>query len=383
MQRCPDEEAALRCGPVCLPAEVLLQGLEHRVAAAAVEVLELLQVLAPIALGEVGRHEQLRHRRGTEVGALLAQIELLQDGPGRYRPPQAQSGGEDLGEGAEVDDEVRGSCAARAGGVQRVKRWQRLALVAQEPVGIVLQHQQLALARDLHQAASARQGHRHPAGVVEVGDGVDELRALALRLEAVEQRLQLVDRHAFAIHLDLHHLRLVGAEGGYRTGVGGCLSDDHVAGVDERLAHQVDHLLTAGGHDQILGIHSGALGGHHLDDALHRRRHAFGGPILQGARRGLGGDVGHQLRVYLGGERRGVGQTPGQRDHLRPFGQSHHLAHRRAAHPPRTLGEQPLIARQLVRRGAGRAGWAGPSPPVVYRHDAPHGSARPSGGATA
>ncbi len=122
-------------------------------------------------------------------------------------------------------------------------------------------------------------------------------------MEAVEHGLELVDRHPVAVHLDLHYLRLVGPEGGHRPRVGGGLRDDHVAGVDQRLAHQVDHLLTAGGDDHVGGIHSGALLGHHLHDALHRRDHPLGGAVLQRARGGVRGDVRHQLRVQLRGER--------------------------------------------------------------------------------
>ena len=106
-KRRPDEQAALRCRPVCATAEMFLQRREHGVAAAAIEQLQLLQVLAPVALGEVGRHEQLRYRRRAQIGALLAEIELFKHWPWGHRPAQAQAGGEDLGEGAQVDDIVR------------------------------------------------------------------------------------------------------------------------------------------------------------------------------------------------------------------------------------------------------------------------------------
>ena len=69
--------------------------------------------------------------------------------------------------------------------------------------------------------------------------------------EAVEHRLQLVDRHPVGVHLDLHDVGLVGAERRHRAGVGRRLGDDHVARVDQRLADEVDHLLAAGRDDHV------------------------------------------------------------------------------------------------------------------------------------
>ena len=63
--------------------------------------------------------------------------------------------------------------------------------------------------------------------------------------------LERVDRHPVRVHLDLHDVGLVGAERRHRARVGGRLGDDHVARVDQRLAHQVDHLLAAGRDDHV------------------------------------------------------------------------------------------------------------------------------------
>jgi len=77
-----------------------------------------------------------------------------------------------------------------------MQRRQRLALVAEQPVWVVLEDQQLALVCDLDEASPARERHRHAARVLKVRDRVDELRAAALALERVEQILQLIDAHA-------------------------------------------------------------------------------------------------------------------------------------------------------------------------------------------
>ncbi len=183
-----------------------------------------------------------------------------------------------------------------------------------------------------------------------------------------EVRLELVDRHPVGVHLDLHDPRLVGVERGHRPRVGGGLGHDRVARIDERLAHQIDHLLAAGRHDHLVRIHRGAFGGHHLKDALDSAGHALGRAVLECARRRLGRDLGHQLGVELRRERPRLGQAAGQRDHLGPFGQGHHVAHRRGAHPARALGERPFVALQFV---GGRTRGS-PAGGVVYRHSAPN-----------
>ena len=92
-----------------------------------------------------------------------------------------------------------------------------------------------------------------PPGFWKLGIGVDELRPAALVVQPVEHALELVDRHALAVDRDLHDVGLVGPEGRHGPGVGGGLGDDHVAGVDQGLADEVDDLLAAGRDDQSSG----------------------------------------------------------------------------------------------------------------------------------
>ena len=242
----PDEQAALRPGPGRLAREVLGERLEHDVAPPPVDAGELADVGEPVALGEVGAHEQLRQRRGAEVRGALAEVELVEHGPRRGAPAQAQPGREDLRERAEVDHELAA--------VERVQRRQRLALVAQHPVRVVLEHEQLAAARDLDQPAAALERHRHPRGVLERRHRVDELRRAARGVEALELGLEQVDVHAVLVHADLHDVGLVGDEHRHRAGIRRALGDHDVARVDQRLADEVDHLLAAGGHEQVVGL---------------------------------------------------------------------------------------------------------------------------------
>ena len=60
---------------------------------------------------------------------------------------------------------------------------------------------------------------------------------------------------------------LVGAERRHRARIRRRLADHDVTGVDQRLAHQVDHLLAAGGDQHLVLVGHHPLGAHHLRDA--------------------------------------------------------------------------------------------------------------------
>ena len=261
-------------------------------------------------------------------------------GPGATAQPVADPGGEDLRERPEVDDEPSA--------VERAQRRQRVALVAQEAVGVVLEDEQLALGGDLHEAPAARERHRHAAGVLERRDGVDELRAPALGLQAVERRLELVDEHPVAVHRDLHDVGLVGGERRDRAGVGRRLGDDDVAGIDERLADEVDDLLAAGRDEDVGGVDLRALRGHHLDDRLAHAPEPLGGRVLQRLGRRLGGDAAHELGEQLRREARRVRLSAGQRDDVRALRDRHEIAHGGGRHPAGALGEQPCVAFEIA-----------------------------------
>ena len=160
-QRRPAEQAAGGVRPGRPFGEEPLQRLEHRVAALAVDAAEVVDVAAPVALAEVLANEVLGQGRGAEVGRLLSQHHLLHHRRRRAEPAEPDPGREDLGEGAEVEDVVAA--------VELVQRLDRLALVAQQAVRVVLDHDQLALAGELDQPPPPLGRHRHPGGVLEAG----------------------------------------------------------------------------------------------------------------------------------------------------------------------------------------------------------------------
>ena len=56
------------------------------------------------------------------------------------------------------------------------------------------------------------------------------------------------------VHLDLHDVGLEGGEARHRAGIRRRLGDHDVAGIEERAAHEVDHLLAAGGDHDVVGL---------------------------------------------------------------------------------------------------------------------------------
>ena len=195
----------------------------------------------------------------------------------------------------------------------------------------------------------------YPGGVLEGRHRVDELRPPAGGREPVEHPLELVDAHALGVDLHLQGLRFVGAENGHGAGVGRRLGDHDVAGIDQRLADQVDRLLAAGGDDDVVGVGIHALGAHHLADALPGLGEAFGGAVLKRLGRRLLRDPRHLRGEALRWEGRGVGKATGERDHLRPGGDLHQVAHRRGAHHPGARREQPGVALEIAGGGVGAA----------------------------
>src|ERR671910_1026792 len=167
----PHEEPALRVGPVDLFGHELGQGVEHRVAALLVHGGQAPDVGPPVRVLEVGGDHHLREVRGAEVGALLADVDLVQYPRLGMHPPEPDAGGEDLGERPEIDDPVEVSILL----LQRRKGGERLALEAEHPVGVVLHDHQVELARHLQKLPAPLGHHRNPGGVLEVGYGVYEL----------------------------------------------------------------------------------------------------------------------------------------------------------------------------------------------------------------
>ena len=244
-QRDPDVEAAGGVGPGGAVRHLLRPGRRaSRRAARGTCARNADDLPLPVLRREVLGDRQLVERRRAQHRGLGRQHELLAHGVRREHPADAQAGREGLAERAEVEDVVL--AAARA------DRRRRRPVEAEQAVGVVLEHQQAGALADREHLVAARLGQGRPGRVVEVRDGVEELRALAGRLHRRERLAQRLGHQPVLVHRDVHDLGLVGREGAERADVGRRLGDHDVTRVDEDAGDQVERLLAADGDDDVL-----------------------------------------------------------------------------------------------------------------------------------
>src|SRR5918992_1287749 len=345
-QGSPHEEPALGVRPVDLLGHELREGFEHRVAALPVHAGEAPDVGAPVGVLEVGVDHHLREVRGAEVGALLADVDLVQYPRLGVHPSEPHAGREDLRERPEVDHAVHDALLLL---LQRREGGERLALEAEHPVRVVLHDDQVELARDPEQLPPALCHQRHPCGVLEVGDGVEELDVEAL-LAGLAERLAGGHRdHAGPIHRDVRYARPVGGEGVEGAGVGGPLAQYGVALVEEDLGDEVEPLLGAGGDEDVLLPRGRPLGRHHLDYDVLYGLEARGRTVLQRLG-GVGGYAAGGLAKSLLAEGPRVGEAPRERDYAGPREGGHEVARGGRLHPLDPLGVEEVEAVEVYER---------------------------------
>ena len=200
----PEEHAAGRHGEATARRQVLVERGAHRIALRLVACAHGRQVsveqtgaddLVGHALVEAGR---------VQVGRLLGLQQLRVQRARRHHVAQPQPRRQHLGEGAEVD-----AALARRGTHGRRRR----CVVPQLAIGVVFDQRQSGTGSRLHQLEPARASHAAPAGVLEIGQQVQEARAGRGR-----QRLR---QRALLVAIDGHEVRLVGREGLQRAEIGG------------------------------------------------------------------------------------------------------------------------------------------------------------------
>src|SRR5215210_6321744 len=334
----PHEEATLWVRPVDLFRHELGQRIEHRVAALLVHRGQAPDVGAPVGVLEVGVDHHLREVRGAEVSPLLADVDLVQYPRLGVHPTQAHAWGENLGERPEIYHPVHDALLLL---FERRQGRERLALEAEHPVWVVLDDDEVELAGYLEQLPPALGHQRHPGGVLEVGDGVDELDVKAL-LAGFVQGLAGGDRdHAGPVHRDVRYARPVGGEGVQGAGVGRTLAEDRVPLVEEDLGDEVEPLLGSGRDEDVLLPRRGALGSHHVHDDVLYGLEPRGWAVLER----LGGVLGDAARDLA--ERRlpegpRVGEAAGERDDAGPGQGCHEVAGGCGLHPFDPLGVEEV-----------------------------------------
>src|SRR5215210_2652082 len=319
----PDEETALGVGPVDLFGHKLDQGVEHRVAPLLVHGGQAPHVVPPVRVLEVGGDHHLREVRGAEVGALLADVYLVQYPRLGVHPPEPDAGGEDLGERPEIDDPVEVSLLL----LQRREGGERLSLEAEHPVRIVLDDHQVELARHLQELPAPLGYHRNPSRVLKVGDGVEELDVEPPFAGLLEGLAGRDGNDTCPIHRGVGYARPVGGERIERPSVGRPLAQNSVALVQENLGDQVEPLLGSCRNEDVLLPRRRALRAHDLDYHVLYGFEARRRPLLEG----LGcvrGDVAGDLTERLLPKGLRVGKAARQRDDARPRERGHQVAGR-------------------------------------------------------
>ena len=303
----PDEQPALGARVPC-PLREGGQLTEHGLHLLPVARRDGADVGRQQVLPQVLIHDRLVQVGGVHVRGLLADGALAQDVrvPRHVADPEAR--GDHLAEGPEEDHP--------AILVVMLDGQRAFAGVPQIPVGIVLRDHEAVLRGDLRNGSAAVGREGDAGGILEGGDDVEHLRVIG-----PGGFLQLLRDNAVLIRLHGHQLRLVQAHALDIAQEGGILDQDHIPGVDQRLAEQI-HRLGGAGDGQHLGHFPPDDAFRVMLQALHKGRIALRRAILEDrlavVPQDLRGDLRH-LPVRQGAQR-GVaareGDHAGFGDHL-------------------------------------------------------------------
>ena len=223
-------------------------------------------------------------------------------------PPDTHTGSEHLGNGAQVDDPFR-----RPG----VDGGQRVGVEAQQPVGVVLQDEDVLAHADLCDAGAAFQGQGDARGVLVVGDGVEKLHRSSGLLQVADGGFQRLGDETVGVHVDVNDVGLACAETSECAHIGGGFRQDDVSGVDEELGHEVEGLLGAGGDDDVVRVGvDDAVVGHNLRKLLTQRFPALAGTVLERLGTAAQNEVSRGFRQRFQRQVFEVGHAAGQRDNL-------------------------------------------------------------------
>ena len=185
-------------------------------------------------------------------------------------PADAVAGGQDLGEGAQVNHQALG--------IQALQGGQILALEPQLAIGVILDDGDLVTVDDLHELVAALQVPGAAGGVLEIGDDVDHLHPLG----GGQDLLQLLHDHAAVVGGHLDEPGLAGLEGVDGAQIGRAFQQHHVTGIQEHPGGEIQALLGAGGHQDVVGVGVDVvLGQHPLGDLLAQTGMTLGGRILK------------------------------------------------------------------------------------------------------
>lgn len=324
----PDEHTGVGLGPAGGGGEVVGEGLEHEVTALAVGGADLVEVGGEVAGGEVVSDGTLGEGGGFEVGHFFGDGEFINEVGGGDHPAEAEGGGHNFGEGAEVEDPIiiEGADRRRGG-----------FIVAEEAVGVIFDDRDLVLAGEVDELLAFRLAEADAKGVMGFGDDVDVGGAMA----GGEEVSDGVDIHTgIEVGVDGEDFWLEGGGDLLGAGVDDIFHEDLATGVKEHTGKDVESLLGTGGDEDFIGGAGDAALGHEVNDMLFEDR--GGGHVLEGF--GVSGEgMAEGLAVVGRGEEFGVWEATSEGENAWLGDDGDHLAEDRPFHRVSPIGKLGFI----------------------------------------
>ena len=195
--------------------------------------------------------------------------------------------------------------------------------------------QQAGLLRDLRQLLTTRERHASPGGILEVRQHVQEARALE------QLRRQRGGLQPLLVGGDRNELRLEQRERLQRAEIRRRLDQHAAAGIDQRLAEQIERLLRARGDQHVLRIDARRLRRVALRNPFAQLHVAFSRAVLQCRRRVVREHFDRLRAQPLDRKRVRRRQAAGERNDFRPLGDFQDLADGGAGQLLRPLRQRP------------------------------------------
>ena len=227
---------------------------------------------------------------------------------------------------------------------------ERLPREAELAVRDVLDDQEPVAVRQLDQQRPPLGREADTGRVLVVGDAVDELRAEP----TCEPPLQLLDVEPVLVHADGDQRRLEAPERLDRAEVGGGFDDDEVAGVEERLADELERLDRAARDHELVVCGTAAL--QRLEPGCEGSRSPARprvGAYWNAAASSSGCQFLEQRRDALARKRLRVGESAREGDQVRDSEERQHGGDPVADLTPRPRSDQSVPPSHLGRRGHG------------------------------
>ena len=124
----------------------------------------------------------------------------------------------------------------------------------------------------------------------------------------------------------MHDFGLVAGEHSHAAGVGRCLGEDHVAGVNKNACGDVECLLASRGHEDLLRACRDALKFHEFGYVGTQFGYTVAGPVLEGALTALEQDPLCIHGDAVERQRAEVRRSVGEGDHVGPLRRPEHFA---------------------------------------------------------